>query len=65
MGTQKRMDRRRFITNQKYKNFEVYLEIKIDSLPMAAYYSLIRSGIAYQVELDETSQLHNRVWAIQ
>ncbi|MBC7830280.1 MAG: DUF1080 domain-containing protein [Chitinophagaceae bacterium] len=44
------------LTNKKYKNFEVYLEIKVDSFTNGGIFiRSSESGIAYQVELDETS----------
>src|SRR5688500_3266657 len=45
------------LTDKKYKNFEVYLEAKIDSLTNGGIFiRSSESGIAYQVELDETSK---------
>lgn len=45
------------LTDKKYKNFEVYLEVKIDSFTNGGIFiRSSESGIAYQVELDETSQ---------
>ena len=44
------------LTDKKYKNFELYLEAKIDSLTNGGIFiRSSESGIAYQVELDETS----------
>ena len=44
------------LTDKKYKNFEVYLEIKIDSFTNGGIFiRSSESGVAYQVELDETS----------
>jgi hypothetical protein len=44
------------LTDTKYKNFEIYLEISIDSLTNGGIFiRSSESGIAYQVELDETS----------
>jgi len=45
------------LTDKKYKNFELYLEAKIDSLTNGGIFiRSSESGIAYQVELDETSK---------
>ena len=45
------------LTDKKYKNFEVYLEAKIDSFTNGGIFiRSSESGIAYQVELDETSK---------
>lgn len=45
------------LTDKKYKNFELYLETKIDSLTNGGIFiRSSESGIAYQVELDETSK---------
>ena len=45
------------LTDRKYKNFELYLEAKIDSFTNGGIFiRSSESGIAYQVELDETSQ---------
>jgi 3-keto-disaccharide hydrolase len=45
------------LTDKKYQNFEVYLEIKVDSLTNGGIFiRSSESGIAYQVELDETSK---------
>jgi hypothetical protein len=45
------------LTDKKYKNFELYLEVKIDSLTNGGIFiRSSESGIAYQVELDETSK---------
>ncbi len=44
------------LTDRKYKNFEIYIEVKIDSLTNGGIFiRSSESGIAYQVELDETS----------
>ena len=44
------------LTNKKYTNFELYLEAKIDSFTNGGIFiRSSESGIAYQVELDETS----------
>ncbi|HTE23723.1 3-keto-disaccharide hydrolase [Flavitalea sp.] len=44
------------LTDKKYKNFEVYLEARIDSLTNGGIFiRSSESGIAYQVELDETA----------
>jgi hypothetical protein len=43
------------LTDKKYKNYELYLEIKIDSFTNGGVFlRSSESGIAYQVELDET-----------
>jgi 3-keto-disaccharide hydrolase len=45
------------LTDKKYKNFELYLETKIDSFTNGGIFiRSSESGIAYQVELDETSK---------
>lgn len=45
------------LTDKKYKNFELYLEAKIDSFTNGGIFiRSSESGIAYQVELDETSK---------
>ena len=45
------------LTDKKYKNFELYIEVKIDSLTNGGIFiRSSESGIAYQVELDETSK---------
>ena len=45
------------LTDKKYKNFEVYLEIKVDSVTNGGIFlRSSESGIAYQVELDESSK---------
>jgi hypothetical protein len=45
------------LTNKKYKNFEVYLEVKIDSFTNGGIFlRSSESGIAYQIELDESSK---------
>src|SRR5215217_6907421 len=42
------------LTNKKYKNFELYLEAKIDSFSNGGIFiRSSESGIAYQIELDE------------
>ena len=44
------------LTDKKFKNFEVYLEAKIDSFTNGGiFFRSSESGIAYQIELDETS----------
>src|SRR5215210_655482 len=44
------------LTDKKYKNFEVYLEAKIDSFTNGGIFiRSSESGIAYQIEFDETS----------
>ena len=44
------------LTDGKYKNFEFYVEIKIDSFTNGGIFiRSTESGIAYQVELDENS----------
>jgi len=44
------------LTDKKYKNFEVYLEAKIDSFSNGGIFiRSSESGIAYQIEFDETS----------
>src|SRR6187549_1537277 len=44
------------LTDKKYKNFELYLEVKVDSFTNGGIFiRSSESGIAYQVELDETS----------
>ncbi len=44
------------LTDKKYKNFELYIEVKIDSFTNGGIFiRSSESGIAYQVELDETS----------
>jgi hypothetical protein len=45
------------LTDKKYKNFEVYLEAKVDSFTNGGIFiRSSESGIAYQIELDETSK---------
>ncbi|RYY11738.1 MAG: DUF1080 domain-containing protein [Chitinophagaceae bacterium] len=45
------------LSDKKYRNFEIYLEVKIDSLTNGGIFiRSSESGIAYQVELDETSK---------
>ena len=45
------------LTDKKYKNFELYLEAKIDSFTNGGIFiRSSESGIAYQIELDETSK---------
>ena len=45
------------LTDKKYKNFELYLEAKIDSFTNGGIFiRSSESGIAYQVELDESSK---------
>src|SRR5256885_147045 len=44
------------LTDKNYKNFEVYLEIKLDSFTNGGIFiRSSESGIAYQIELDESS----------
>ena len=44
------------LTDKKYKNFEVYLEVKVDSFTNGGIFiRSSESGIAYQVELDESA----------
>jgi 3-keto-disaccharide hydrolase len=44
------------LTDKNYKNFEVYLEIKVDSFTNGGIFiRSSESGIAYQIELDESS----------
>ncbi|MDB5249184.1 MAG: hypothetical protein JWQ40_3578, partial [Segetibacter sp.] len=44
------------LTDKKYKNFEVYVEAKIDSFTNGGIFiRSSESGIAYQIEFDETS----------
>ena len=44
------------LTNIKYKNFELYLEAKIDSFSNGGIFiRSSESGIAYQIEFDETA----------
>ena len=45
------------LSDKKYKNFELYLEVKIDSFTNGGIFiRSSESGIAYQVELDENSK---------
>jgi hypothetical protein len=45
------------LTNKKYKNFELYVEAKIDSFTNGGIFiRSSESGIAYQVEFDESSE---------
>src|SRR3712207_2530674 len=45
------------LTNKKYKNFELYLEAKIDSFTNGGIFiRSSESGIAYQIELDEAAK---------
>lgn len=45
------------LSDKKYKNFELYLELKIDSFTNGGIFiRSSESGIAYQIELDETSK---------
>lgn len=44
------------LTNKKYKNFDLYMEVKLDSFTNGGIFiRSSESGIAYQVEFDETS----------
>lgn len=44
------------LSDKKYKNFDLYLEAKIDSFSNGGIFiRSSESGIAYQIELDETS----------
>ena len=44
------------LSNKKYKDFDLYLEVKLDSFTNGGIFiRSSESGIAYQVELDETS----------
>lgn len=44
------------LSDKKYKNFELYIEVKVDSFTNGGIFiRSSESGIAYQVELDETS----------
>ena len=44
------------LTDKKYKNFEMYLEAKIDSMSNGGIFiRSSESGIAYQIELDENA----------
>ncbi|QCR22245.1 DUF1080 domain-containing protein [Pontibacter sp. SGAir0037] len=44
------------LSDRKYKNFELYLEAKIDSFSNGGIFiRSSESGIAYQIELDETA----------
>jgi hypothetical protein len=44
------------LSNKKYKNFELYLEAKIDSFTNGGIFiRASESGIAYQIELDEAA----------
>ncbi|CAN5607942.1 hypothetical protein BH23BAC1_BH23BAC1_25820 [soil metagenome] len=44
------------LTNKKYKNFDLYLEVKIDSFTNGGIFiRSSESGIAYQIELDEAA----------
>ncbi|MEJ7740996.1 MAG: DUF1080 domain-containing protein [Chitinophagaceae bacterium] len=44
------------LTDKKYRNFELYLEVKIDSMTNGGIFiRSTESGIAYQVELDENA----------
>jgi len=44
------------LTDKKYKNFDLYMEVKIDSFTNGGIFiRSSESGIAYQVEFDETS----------
>jgi hypothetical protein len=42
------------LTDKKYKNFELYIEVKIDSFTNGGIFTRsTESGVAYQIELDE------------
>jgi hypothetical protein len=44
------------LTNKKYKNFDLYLEAKLDSFTNGGIFiRSSESGMAYQIEFDETS----------
>ena len=44
------------LSDKKYKNFELYLELKVDSMTNGGIFiRSSESGIAYQVEIDENS----------
>jgi hypothetical protein len=44
------------LSNKKYKNFELYMEVKIDSFTNGGIFiRSSESGIAYQIELDEAA----------
>jgi hypothetical protein len=44
------------LTDKKYKNFDLYLEVKIDSMTNGGIFiRSTESGIAYQVEFDENA----------
>lgn len=44
------------LTDKKYKNFELYIEVKLDSFTNGGIFiRSSESGMAYQIELDETS----------
>lgn len=45
------------LTNKKYKNFELYIEVKIDSFTNGGIFiRSTESGVAYQIELDEMAK---------
>jgi hypothetical protein len=45
------------LTDKKYKNFELYMEVKVDSFTNGGIFiRSTESGIAYQVELDENAK---------
>src|SRR5688572_3777512 len=45
------------LSDKKYKNFELYIEVKVDSFANGGLFiRSSESGIAYQVELDESSK---------
>jgi formylglycine-generating enzyme len=45
------------LTDKKYKNFELYMEVKIDSFTNGGIFiRSTESGVAYQIELDETAK---------
>lgn len=44
------------LTDKKYRNFELYIEVKIDSFTNGGIFiRSTESGVAYQIELDETA----------
>lgn len=45
------------LTDKKYKNFELYMEVKIDSFTNGGIFiRSTESGVAYQIELDEIAK---------
>jgi formylglycine-generating enzyme len=45
------------LTDKKYKNFELYIEVKIDSFTNGGIFiRSTESGVAYQIELDEIAK---------